>query len=90
MLQNNCTRPTSRIAQSEFRKILRFRVVAEKSSLGAAEQVHLARAKYRQSKVGGGGGSSRTQYEKIRRFVQKSFFSIEYRDLEKSVDPHAY
>ena len=91
MLQNNWTRPTSRIAQSEFRKILRFRVVAEKSSLGAAEEVHLARAKYRQSKVGGGGGgSSRTQYEKIRRFVQKSFFSIEYRDLEKSVDPHAY
>ena len=54
---------------------------SRKSSLGTAEEVHSARAKYRESKVGGGGGSSRTQYEKTRRFVQKSFFSVEYRDL---------
>ena len=75
----------ARVAQSEIRKILRFRVVAEK--------VHSAREKYRESKVGRGGGSSRTQYEtirfaskncvffrriprsrKIRRFGHKSFF----------------
>ena len=29
---------------------------SRKSSLGAAEEVHSARAKYRESKVGGGGG----------------------------------
>ena len=58
----------ARVAQSEFRKFLRFWVVAEK--------VHSARAKYSESKVEGGRGtgSSRIQYEKIRRFVQKSFF----------------
>ena len=46
---------------------------SRKSSLGAAGEVHSARAKYRESRVesGGGGGSRRTQYEKIRRFVQK-------------------
>ena len=49
---------------------------SRKNSLGAAEKVHSAPAKYRESKVGGGGGgvSSRTHYEKIRRFVQKSVF----------------
>ena len=55
---------------------------SRKSSLDAAEEVHSARAKY---KVGGGGGvSSRTQYERIRRLVQTTFFSVEYRDLEKN------
>ena len=44
-----------------------------KSSLGAAEEVHSARAKHRESKVRG-GGSSLTRHEKIRRFVQKSDF----------------
>ena len=38
----------SRVAQSEFRKILKFRVVAEK--------VHSARAKHRESSQVGGGG----------------------------------
>ena len=49
---------------------------SRKNSLSAAEEVHSARRKYcGESKVGGwGGGSSRTQYEKICRFVQKSFF----------------
>ena len=37
-------------------------------------------------KSGGGGGSIRTHYEKIRRFVQKSFFSpVEYGDLESAM-----
>ena len=47
---------------------------SRRCSLGAAEKVHSARAKYRESKFGG-GGSSRIQYEQIRRFVQKSVFS---------------
>ena len=44
---------------------------SRKSSLSAAEEVHSACAKYRESKVGGGGGgcSSRTQYKNIRRIV---------------------
>ena len=50
---------------------MRLRVVAEKVR---SAEVHSARAKYRESKVGRGGGSSRTQYDKIRRFVQKSVF----------------
>ena len=42
------------------------------------EKVHPARAKYCESKVGGGGGSSRTQYEKI-----CSHSSVEYRESRK-------
>ena len=75
-----------RVAQSEFRKFLRFRVVAEKVHL-AQPMRSTRRARNTASLKSRGGGSSRTQYEKIRRFVQKSvFFSVEYRDLEKSVD----
>ena len=61
---------------------------SRKSSLGAAEKVYSARAKYRESKVGGGGGSSRTKYEKIRRFAPKIgfFFRRIPRVRKKSVD----
>ena len=74
-----CMHAYNRVAQSEFRKISGS---SRKSSLGAAEEVHSARAKSRESKVKG-GGSSWTQYEEIRRFVQKSFFSVELRGHEK-------
>ena len=71
-----------RVAQSEFRKILRFREVAKK--------VHSPQPKRftRSLKSGGGGGGgdrSRTQYEKIRRFVQNRFFCVEYRGLESAM-----
>ena len=63
-----------RVAQSEFRKILRFRVVAEKVH-STQPQRFTRRARNTASLESGGGGfSSRTQYEKIRRFVQKSVF----------------
>ena len=68
-----------RVAQSEFRKILRFWVVAEKVH-SAQPKRFTRRARNPASLTWGGGGSSRTQYEKIRRFVPKSVFSVEYRD----------
>ena len=46
-----------------------------KSSLGAAEEVHSARAKYPESKVGGGGVvETELSTKKIRRFVNIFFF----------------
>ena len=58
-----------------------------KSSLGAAEEVHSARAKYPETKVGGGGvGGSCPSTKKIRRFVKETvLFFVEYRDLESAM-----
>ena len=64
-----------RVAQSEFRKILRFRVVAEKVYSAQRKKFNRRARNTANLKSGGGGGcSSRTQYEKIRRFGNKSFF----------------
>ena len=71
-------------------KILRFRVVAEK--VHSAQPKRFTRrarhtASLKSGGGGGGGGCSRTQYEKIRRFVQKSvFFRRIPRSRKKSVD----
>ena len=60
-----------------------------KSSLGAAEEVHSARAKKPESKVGEGGGwvvVAELSTKKIRRFVKKIVvFFVEYRDLESAM-----
>ena len=70
----------TRVAQSEFRKILRFRVVAENVYSAQPKRFTRRAAKYRESKVG--GGSSRTQYEKTVDSSKNRLFSVEYRDLE--------
>ena len=60
---------------------------SRKISLGTAEEVHSARASTASLTSGGGEGSSRTQYEKSLDSSRNCvFFSVEYRDLEKSVD----
>ena len=59
-----------------------------KSSLGAAEEVHSARAKYPETKVGGGGWVvvAEPSTKKIRRFVKEIvLFFVEYRDLESAM-----
>ena len=58
---------TNRVAQSEFRNILRFRVVAEKC--------HSARAKYRESQVGGGGVVAEPSMNKSVDSSENLFFS---------------
>ena len=76
-----------RVAQSEFRKLLRFRVVAEKVHLAQPNRFTRRARNIASLKSGRGGGVvAELNTKKSVDSSKNRFFSVVYRGLKKSVD----